>query len=320
MKTLAEFTRDAFIGFAIGDALGVPVEFETREWLQENPVTEMMGYMRYNQPPGTWSDDSSMVFCTAESLCNGYDLKEIAINFSRWKNERFWTARGRVFDIGIQTNKSIDRIDRFISMGLHIKPIPELGVNEKENGNGSLMRILPLAFYLKDKPVSERFRIVKEISALTHAHARAVAGCFIYVEFMIRLLEGLDKHQAYNDIQHFIPAFYKEEVRSEEYNYYCRILTNNIAEYPEAIIRSSAYVLHTLEACLWCVMRNDTFSDTVLKAVNLGEDTDTVAALAGGLAGMIHGMDQIPQSWLKVLARKNDILELAGRYSSSLSA
>jgi len=320
MKTLIDSIQDAFLGFAIGDALGVPVEFETREWLHENPVSEMMGFMRYNQVPGTWSDDSSMVFCTAESLCKGYDLEDIALQYSKWKNQRFWTPHGRVFDIGIQTNKAIERIDRCLEMGLHIKPIPEHGVNEKENGNGSLMRILPLAFYLKDKPVEEGYRIIREVSALTHAHERAVTGCFIYVRFMMSLLEGEDKFQAYTELRNFIPDFCRNITGSSEYEHYSRILDNNIADFPEVTIRSSAYVLHTLEACLWCVMRNDNYRETVLQAVNLGEDTDTVAALAGGLAGMIYGMKQIPETWLNLLARETDIFELARRFSSSLSA
>lgn len=318
MKTLADSIQDAFIGFATGDALGVPVEFETREWLQENPVQGMLGGMRYNQHPGTWSDDSSMLFCTAESLCRGYDLEDIALRFSKWKNERFWTPRGRVFDIGIQTSKAIARIDRFLEMGLRIKPIPELGVNEKENGNGSLMRILPLAFFLKDKPAEEGYRIIREVSALTHAHARAVTGCFIYVRFIMSLLEGKDKYQAYAELRNFIPDFCRKNTGSSEYEYYSRILFNNIADFPEAAIRSSAYVLHTLEACLWCVMQNDNYRDTVLQAVNLGEDTDTVAALAGGLAGILYGRNQIPEEWTSVLARKEDIMDLALRFSNSV--
>jgi len=266
MKTLSDSIQDAFIGFATGDALGVPVEFETREWLQENPVQGMLGGMRYNQPPGTWSDDSSMVFCAAESLCGGYDLEDIALRYSNWKNERFWTPRGRVFDIGIQTNKAIDRIDRFLEMGLRIRPIPEQGVNEKENGNGSLMRILPFAFFLKDKPAEECYRIIREVSALTHAHTRAVTGCFIYVRFIMSLLEGKDKYQAYTELRNFIPDFCRNSTGSCEYEYYSRILDHNIADFPEATIRSSAYVIHTLEACLWCVMRNDNYRDTVLQA------------------------------------------------------
>jgi ADP-ribosylglycohydrolase len=318
MKYLVDTIQDAFLGFATGDALGLPVEYETREWLQENPVEGMLGGMRYNQHPGTWSDDSSMVFCTAESLCRGYNLEDIALQFSRWKNERFWTPRGRVFDIGIQTNKAIERIDRFLEMGLRIKPIPEQGVNEKENGNGSLMRILPLAFYLKNKPAEECYRIVREVSALTHAHARAVTGCFIYVRFIMSLLEGQDKFQAYTDLRNFIPGFCMNNTGSHEYEYYSRILENNIADFPKDTIRSSAYVLHTLEACFWCLMRNDNYRDTVLQAVNLGEDTDTVAALAGGLAGIIYGREQIPEEWTDVLARKEDIIKLAVRFSESL--
>jgi ADP-ribosylglycohydrolase len=318
MKTNVEYIQDAFLGFAIGDALGVPVEFETREWLQENPVEGMMGGMRYNQPEGTWSDDSSMVFCTAESLCGGYNLEDIARQFSRWKNERFWTPHGRVFDIGIQVNKAIERIDRSLELGLRIKPIPEQGVNEKENGNGSLMRILPLAFFLKDKPDEEAYRIICEVSALTHAHARAVIGCYIYIRFMMSLMDGKDKYQAYTDVRNFIPDFCRDNNHTNEYLSYSRILENNIADFPESTIRSSAYVLHTLEAAMYCVKRNDNFRDTVLQAVNLGEDTDTVAALAGGLAGMIYGREQIPEEWISVLARKDDILDLANRFSNSL--
>src|SRR5512137_2773603 len=97
MKKMTESIRDAFIGFAVGDALGVPVEFESREALKRNPVQDMLGNMMYNQPAGTWSDDSSMVFCTAESLCNGYSLDDIALQFSNWRNNKFWTPHGRVF-------------------------------------------------------------------------------------------------------------------------------------------------------------------------------------------------------------------------------
>ena len=318
MKTLVEFIQDAFIGFAVGDALGVPVEFEPRVWLKENPVEGMLGNMRYNQPPGTWSDDSSMLFCSAESLCRGYDLEDIALQFSRWKNERFWTPHGRVFDIGIQTNKAIERIDRFLEMGLRIKPIPEQGVNEKENGNGSLMRILPFGFFLKDDPAEKVYPVIREVSALTHAHARAVTGCFIYTRFLMNLLEGQDKNRAYITLRDFIPDFCRYSFSPSEYEHYSRILSDNIADFPETTIRSSAYVVHTLEAVLWCIMRNDNFKDTVLQAVNLGEDTDTVGALAGGLAGIIYGGEQIPKEWTDVLARKKDILDLAMRFSDTL--
>jgi ADP-ribosyl-[dinitrogen reductase] hydrolase len=318
MKNRTAFIRDAFIGFAVGDALGVPVEFDTREKLRSDPVKGMLGGIRHNQPAGTWSDDSSMVFCTAESLCNGYNLDDIAIQFSNWKNNKFWTPHGRVFDIGIATGKGIERIDRFLEMGIHVKPISSHSVNQNENGNGSLMRMLPFVFFLQDKPVRERFEIISQVSALTHAHIRSIIGCFIYVEFGIHLIKGEDKTDAYSLIQKEIPQFLNNLTDPGELGLYNRILQKNIAEDPEESIRSSQYVLHSLEACIWTVMRNTNFHDTVLQAVNLGEDTDTIAALTGGLAGLIYDTEQIPEAWVNALARKADILSLADRFSKSL--
>lgn len=309
---------DALIGFALGDALGVPVEYKSRAELAKNPVKEMLEFMEHNQPAGTWSDDSSMVFCTAESLCNGYNLEDIARQFSRWKNNRVWTPRGRVFDIGIQTNNAIQRIDRLIDLGLRIKPIPEAGVNERENGNGSLMRILPLAFFLAEQPMEERFRIVREVSGLTHSHIRAVLGCFIYTEFAIGLLKETDKFTVYNEIRRQLPEFLSGKASSSEIGFYSRILENNIAGYPEMAIQSSPYVVHSLEACLWSFMKGHDFPDSVLQAVNLGEDSDTIGALTGALAGLCHGLNQTPAEWIEVLALKGEIINLADRFGKSL--
>jgi ADP-ribosyl-[dinitrogen reductase] hydrolase len=317
MKKTYKIT-DALLGFAVGDALGVPVEYKTREELAASPVTGMLEYMEHNQPAGTWSDDSSMVFCTLESLCNGYNLEDIATQFSVWMNRRFWTPRGRVFDIGIQTNKAIQRIDRLMEQGLRIKPIPETGVNERENGNGSLMRILPLAFFLANDPIEERFRVVREVSGLTHSHIRAVLGCFIYVEFAIGLLKELDNYSIYGELRQKLPEFLPTVADPAEIACYTRILDHNIAEFPEIAIQSSPYVVHSLEATLWCLMRGNNYKETVLQAVNLGEDADTIGALTGGLAGLYYGLDQIPAEWIGVLARKEDILDLAFRFEKAL--
>ena len=317
MRDFQKRSKDALTGFAVGDALGVPVEFETRDGLKRNPVRGMLEYMHHNQPAGTWSDDSSLVFCTAESLCNGYSLDDIALHFSRWKNNRFWTPHGRVFDIGISTSKAIERIDRFIEMGIRMKPIPEHEANQFENGNGSLMRILPLAFYLADKPMDEQFIVIRDVSALTHAHIRSVIGCFIYVQFVIGLLNGMNKTEAYAEMQLGVSDFLKDRVSRDELFLYSRILKNMISEYPEASIHSTTYVLHTLEAVLWCTMRYTTFSETVLSAVNLGHDTDTIGALTGGLAGLIYGADKIPKEWIDQLARKEDIFILAKRFGET---
>jgi ADP-ribosyl-[dinitrogen reductase] hydrolase len=315
----SENIKAALLGFAVGDALGTPVEYESRESLSLNPVKGMLVNMVRNQPEGTWSDDSSLVFCTCESLCNGYNLEDIALQFSKWKNARFWTPHRRIFTMDIQIEKAIERIDRFIEMGIRIKPYSSEGVSEKQNGNGSLMRILPLAFYLRDLPIEKRFDIVRDVSALTHPHIRAVTGCFIYTEFAISLMIEKEKGKAYENLQHTIKTFLVKKMGQDELNHYSRILNGSIGGFSEKSIESSPYVVHSLEAALWSVIRSGNYRETVLQAVNLGGDADTIGALAGGLAGMIYGTKQIPEEWISVLARKDDIIDLAERFSGKIN-
>ena len=313
---------DVLIGLAVGDALGVPVEFKSREALAKNPVKDMIGFGTHKQPAGTWSDDSSLAFCLAEMLCKGYDLEVLADWFVAWRNAEEWTPHGKVFDIGITTNDAI----RALAAG--VSPIMAGRKDEDGNGNGSLMRILPLAFYVKGKPITQRFQMVKEVSSLTHAHIRAVIACFIYVEFALLLLEGKEKFAAYQEMQQTVNHFlYNQPIASQsEINKFHRILENPIEGYEftpiykskEIEIYSSGYVLHTLEASIWCLLTHDNYSDTVLHAVNLGEDTDTTGAVAGGLAGILYGMEGIPAAWIDTLARKKDIFDLAHRLAKAI--
>ena len=316
--SLTEKITDALLGFAVGDALGTPVELETRRSLSINPVKGMMSTPSLNQPPGTWSDDSSLVFCTCESLCNGYSLQDIAVHFSKWKNNRLWTPHRRVFTMGIQIQKAIERIDRYLEMGIRIKPYSSEGISEFQNGNGSLMRILPMAFYLKDFPLEERFSVIREVSGLTHPHIRAVAGCFIFTEFAINLMQKNNKLKAYEELHSSAKDFLEQKIDLNEFRFFSRILNGDIGNLSAQDIESSPYVLHSLESALWAVMRHTNFRDTVLNAVNLGGDADTIGVLAGGLAGMIYGRKQIPEEWLSVLVRKDDIIDLAGRFAGKI--
>jgi ADP-ribosyl-[dinitrogen reductase] hydrolase len=304
--------KDALFGLAVGDALGVPVEFKSRASLDESPVIDMRGYGSHNQPPGTWSDDSSLTFCLADSLQKGYNLNDLAKKFVSWLYEAYWTPHGRVFDIGFTTRSAINRLKSGTN------PILAGGMDEDENGNGSLMRILPLAFYLLDKPVEQRFLFVKEVSSLTHAHIRSVVACFIYIEFAIQLLEGNGKVEAYIKTKEIVNDFLDESrISPVEINRFYRILRDDIAKLERAEILSSGYVVHTLEASLWCLLNFNTYAETVLRAVNLGEDTDTTGTVAGGLAGILYGYENIPAGWINQLARKEDIARLAeGKYIS----
>lgn len=305
--------KAALFGLATGDALGVPVEFESREALRPHPVTDMTGYGTYNLPPGTWSDDSSMAFCLAEALASDFSTWAAAENFRKWLYENYWTPRGEVFDVGIATDHAIHRFSHGAA------PEEAGGATEFDNGNGSLMRILPLLFYIQDKPVEERFRLTKAVSSITHRHIRSVIACFYYPEFARGLLEGKDKFAVYEELQKRLPDVLRTlDVPPAEIRLFDRLLEGDIGDFPENDIHSSGYVLHTLEASIWCLLTTNTYKDAVLKAVNLGLDTDTTGAVTGGLAGLLYGFDKIPENWIAQLARRNDIDDLAKRMGKQL--
>lgn len=307
--------KSLLFGVVVGDALGVPVEFKSRQVISRNPVTDMIGYGTYNLPPGTFSDDSSLTFCLAEALTTTFDLNTIGQNFVKWYYNNYWTPRGNVFDIGIATRQAIDR--------LAAGEQPDLagGLDVSSNGNGSLMRISPLLFYLLDKPIEDRFKITKQVSSVTHGHIRSVIACFYYLEFARQIFEQKDKFEIYKNLQTEVPDYLKTlSIDQTEIALFGRLLKQDIHELTEENIFSSGYVLHTLEASIWCLMTTNNYKDAVLKAVNLGDDTDTTSAVTGGLAGLLYGLDNIPPNWLKQLAKYDDIENLAERLNEKFSS
>ncbi len=304
--------KGVLFGLAIGDALGVPVEFRTRAHLKMMPVKDMTGNGTWNQPPGTWSDDSSLAFCLAESLTLGYDIGSIALNFMAWLNQGYWGAHHKVFDVGNATHASIRRLMRGVS------PALAGGTMEDDNGNGSLMRIIPLIFSIKDLPVDERYAKVKEVSSITHAHFRSVYSCFIYIEMALLLLDGRNAKQAYIELKELIKEFNEGKgFNKDEMDLFSRVLDSDISAIDESAINSGGYVLDTLEASLWCLLNTNSYADAVLTAVNLGGDTDTTGCVTGGLAGLLYGYDSIPKKWAMDIARSNDINDLCERLSKN---
>ncbi|PRB03090.1 hypothetical protein CQ046_11105 [Chryseobacterium sp. MYb7] len=306
--------KAGIMGVCIGDALGVPVEFKKREDLKRSPVTKMLEYMSWNQPKGTWSDDSSLTLCLAEEITKGYDLEKIGQSFVKWNKYGHWTAHGRLFDIGGTTRHALARLIKGESAKF------SGNIFEEDNGNGSLMRILPIAFYLENEnDVQKLYLTVKEVSAITHGHFRSVFACFIYVIFAIQLLKGKSKREAYAYTQKIALDYAeKQGFNPIEIELFGRILKNDISQYPEDEIKSGGYVLHSLEASLWCFLNSESYSEAVLKAVNLGEDTDTTGAITGGIAGIYYGYENIPQEWVAELVRKDDIEALCEKLHQKL--
>ena len=297
--------KSVMIGHAVGDALGVPVEFCSREELDESPVTDMMGFGSYPVPAGAWSDDTSMTLAALDSLAKGtVDYNDIMENFVRWCSEDAYTPTGEMFDIG---RTCLTAIRQYLATDG--KPALECGLSdEHSNGNGSLMRIHPFVLYAfaKELPFGDWMELVKNGSAITHAHERAELGCLIYAFVLYHLLAD----QSRGAIQNALARAECHLRDCVELSYYGRIFKSNFASLTRDEIKSSGYVVDTLEAALWCLLSTNDYKSCVLKAVNLGEDTDTVAAVAGGLAGILYGYDSIPIEWRNTLIKREYIEEL----------
>ena len=263
--------RDAIYGLAVADALGVPFEFMDRGSFE---AVGMTGFGTHLQKPGTWSDDTSMTLATCASIKeHGWiDIADIRKRFEDWLFNSEYTVDNYVFDCGIATGEALRT--------------GKGRTNIRSNGNGSLMRMIPLAFVECD------FDMISEVSGITHGHIISKIGCNIYVYVAKRLLAGYK-----------LSDIVKELICEEPYE-----RLHKIDELEEDQIKSSGYVVDTLEAALWCLLKTDNYKDAILKAVNLGDDTDTVAAVTGGLAGIMYGYGSIPKEWLETL-RGKEIIE-----------
>lgn len=311
---------NGIMGLCVGDVLGVPVEFVDRKTLMNNPVTDMRAYGTYNQPAGTWSDDTSLILCLTDSLSKGLDYKDMMNNFSKWFNMGEYTPYGEVFDVGGTTREALMRYKKGIN------PLECGGTSEYSNGNGSLMRILPILFYLNSlygtefMENDEAFQIIHNISSLTHGHKRSQIACGIYISVATELIGKMDLKLAIKSGIFKAIEYYRESKHySDELKHFKRLDSNHFEKIPIDEIRSSGYVVHTLEAAIWCLLNTKSYKDCVLRAVNLGSDTDTVAAVAGGLAGLYYGYDDIPKEWLDTIARREYIEDLCNQLYNAVT-
>ncbi len=281
----------------------------------------MLGFGTHNQPQGTWSDDSSMVLTTVEWIKQGdlvrLNYEALMDKFSNWLMYGDYTPYGENFDNGIATGRAI------LNYAKGMKPVDCGGKTANSNGNGSLMRILPVALAIGlelDGTNNQCAEIIFDISSLTHGHARSKVGCYIYSKLVATMMnmkkngvcgeklqivkEGLTYAKAYLD------SHSDNEIRYESKIYGRLWEIESFIKLDEDEIKSTGYVLDTLEAAVWCFLNTDSFEECVLRAVNLGEDTDTVGAVAGGLAGLFYGFDSIPWKWLEQIAKREWIDEL----------
>ena len=306
--------KEGIMGVVIGDALGCPVQFETREEVAAHPVTGMRGNGTFNLPAGSWTDDSSLTLALLDSICGTgrMDLKDIMDHFVNWLDHGAFTPYGYAYDIGGGT---MDAIEAYKRNG---NPLLSGGRDVWNNGNGSLMRIMPACLYCCAKGMreDEAVRAVRAVAGLTHAHSRSNFACCLYW-FMVReildgegglaarLQKGLDRGFAYFD---------RKAEDPENLAYYDRLRDlAAFARIPAEEIRSGGYVVETLEAVVWTLVTTGSFQEALLKVVNLGSDTDTTGAITGGLAALYYGLDAVPEAWIHEIKKREWIEELCGK-------
>lgn len=305
--TLQDRVLGGLWGSLVGDALGVPVEFRSRAEVQRDPVTDMRGFGSHRQPKGTWSDDGALMLCTVDSLVNSeFDTQDIGNRFVLWMKEALWTATNVVFDIGGATADALSRIKSGT-------PAEDAGGrDEYSNGNGSVMRIVPVALRFAGEPIQPFALRIERVSAITHGHDRSKMACVLSSLVVRQLLLSCSSKAAVDAAREEFRMLYEGKPEFEQFRSH---LQDDFVSMPESQVASSGYVLHTLHASLWCLLTTNNYRDCVLKAVNLGGDTDTTDCVAGGLAGVAHGIKAIPPDWLSHLPRGTELERLFQQFT-----
>ncbi len=283
--------RGALLGLAVGDALGTTIEFKPRDTYPKQ--TEMTGGGPFNLEPGQWTDDTSMALALADSLIAhpNFDAVGLMDRFVQWSTQGVYSCTGKCFDIGITTRAALARYRKDRN--------PLAGATAEDSaGNGSLMRLSPVALVALHEPDEVR-RIAAEQSRTTHGAPQAVEACIWFADLLRRAILGEPKASL------LAPGACDGHAAMRS------IAAGTWRGRPRARIRSSGYVMHTLEAALWSVEQTDSFEEAVVLAVNLGDDADTVGAVTGQLAGALYGASAIPERWLANLSWRPRILTMA---------
>jgi ADP-ribosylglycohydrolase len=295
-----EKIEGGLFGLLVGDALGVPYEFHAPEDLPPTPKLEFDPPASFNRahrgvPPGTWSDDGAQALCLLASLldCGCFDAEDFGRRLVRWQGEGYMAVNARVFDIGITTSSAL----RKLRAGT---PALEAGLKEDyDNGNGSLMRALPLALWHRGTD-EELARDAQAQSRVTHGHLRSQVCCALYCLWARYSLE--EREDAWAEAVERLRALYAAQ------NDATQELEGSIRPDDLTPGQGTGYVVDCLKSARWAVAQSSTYEQAVRSAIALGHDTDTTACVAGGIAGIRYGTAGIPERWTSNL-RGRELLD-----------
>ena len=297
-EQIRDRARGALLGLAVGDAVGTTLEFKARDSYE--PLTDMTGGGPFRLAPGVWTDDTSMALALAESLAErgALDPADLMKRFVRWWRDGEYSPTGTCFDIGMTTRAALARFEQ--------SGDPIAGSRSPDAaGNGSLMRLAPVAIYGLSAGVTPMREAARIQSATTHAARACLDACEAWSVIVHAAIGGASPEDAMKaastlDLTEPIAAIAEGSWQGK----------------PRDAIRSSGYVVHSFEAALWCVGQGGDFREAILRAANLGDDADTTAAITGQLIGALVGETGIPVEWLDRLAWRERIKCVADRLIS----
>jgi len=305
-------TKDALIGLAVGDAFGVPLEFFTRKKVREADLKDMIRtWLGIFIPAGAWSDDTSMTIAEMDSIIqnNGkIDYEDIMNNFIEWWYHGKYTSFGKAFGLGGIVGESLERFQSGY-------PALECGGTDiMDNGNGSLMRIMPFSLFAIKMQMTEQETadFIGKASSVTHAHDISKMGCFIYTEFLRNLSVSFNAKISYQQI---LKIDYHKYFSTEAINAYQKILNPDFLNISDAeISEHNGYIVATLESVLYSILTTSDYESALLKAISMGYDTDTIGGITGSIAGILYGYETIPARWLDELQKKSELEILAEKF------
>lgn len=304
-NTLENRFNGALLGLAIGDALGAPVEFHKPGDFE--PVTDFQKAVQFNIPPGYWTDDTSMALCLAYSLLEKeeFDPVDQIEKYRKWAFEGYCSSDGgkEAFDVGNTVAKALYNYRE------GSEPYTWAGNFQQNDGNGSLMRIAPIALFFRNDQ-AEAMRCARLSSKVTHRSELAADACAYFTGLIIGAIHGASKEELLSELYapDQIPNFWKDNTLAKEIELVAR---GSFKQKNPPEIKGSGYVVESLEAALWAFYNSETFEEGVLLAVNLGYDADTTGAIYGQLAGAYYGIENIPDKWRYHVAKKNKINEIS---------
>lgn len=294
---LIERYRGSLLGLAIGDALGAPMEFHVPGII--GPITDFMDNDVFHIPAGYWTDDTSNALCLADSLIksDGFDPIDQLKRYVRWYKEGYLSCNGRCFDIG---NTMRGSLIKFLETGE-----PFCGPTDYHSaGNGSLMRLAPVPLFYANNPY-DAIKYAGLSSRTTHGAQEAVDACRYYASLILGALRGASKDDLLSSRYQIVPGIWEKEPLSPKID---EIAAGSFKAKSPPEIKSSGYVVKSMEAALWAFYNSSTFEEGALLAVNLGGDADTTGAIYGQLAGAYYGEKGIPQRWRNKVARRDIII------------